>query len=122
MKEVTHRNILGKNPRKREVSIEEVCNKKKKVIFRRITSKYFVKEKQKTDSVEGLKQWICESRKHDSPRNCHVLTKIDSKTGEHKVCCKVLGTFYVIHGLTAYKIVYSNQLRIQMFMNKARVR
>jgi hypothetical protein len=122
MKELIHRNILSKNPRKREVSIEEVCNKEKKIIFRRITSKYFVKDKQKTNSSEELKRWICASRMHDKPRNCHVLTKVDSKTGEYKVCCKILGTFYAIHGLTAYKIVYSNELRIQMFVNKAGVK
>jgi hypothetical protein len=120
MKHLVYRNVLGSNPLKREVSIEETSSRARKRIIRRLTSKYFVKEKFETDSIEGLKQWIRLNRHSEHPRNCHIITMIDSKTGEYKIACKVLGVFFLICKMTVYKIVYVNHLKIQMTKERSR--
>jgi len=114
MKELVYRDILGNNPRKREISIEEINDRTESMIIRKWICKYFVKEKYGSINEEDLRGWIEMKQKSDCRRDCHILRQLDSQTGENKIICKILGDFYVIWGNMAYKIVYVNELRIQI--------
>ena len=112
MRRLVYRNILGNNPRKHEVSIEETSDRFQSKIFRKLISKYFLTDIYRSESLEELARWIRINKENDSPRDCHVMSCVDSKTGESKIVCKVLGTFYVVHERMAYKIVYINEVKI----------
>jgi hypothetical protein len=114
MKQLVYRNILGNNPRKHEVSIEEICNRSKSRISRKFSSKYFVKERYTAENIEDIKQWIRQSKRTDIAQKSHILTTINSRTAEYKIACKVMGIFYVIWGLAVYKLVYLNEIKIRM--------
>ncbi|MBD3378885.1 MAG: hypothetical protein GF408_00265 [Candidatus Omnitrophica bacterium] len=114
MKELVYRNILGSNPRKKEVSIEEVSRKSMNNVSRKWTSKYFVKEKFTAENPTKLRAWIRFMKRNGVKKNCHLLRQLDERTGENKIICKVLGEFYVAKDLTAYKIVYMNEIKIDI--------
>ncbi|MFQ5952617.1 MAG: hypothetical protein ACE5JK_04335 [Candidatus Omnitrophota bacterium] len=118
MKHLVLRNVLGHNPRKHEVSIEEISDRPRNKISRKIITKYFVKERYDSESLDDLKGWIELDRKGEKPLNCHVLTTINTRTGESKVVCKALGVFYLVYGLTVYKIVFVNEIKIQVLEEK----
>lgn len=114
MKEVIYRDILGNNPRNREVSIEETSNRIKAKVAKKWACKYFVREKYSSSRKAELQNWVEERKKRDLHRNCHILRKLDTRTGENMVICKVRGEFFVIWGRTAYDIVYVNAVRIKI--------
>jgi hypothetical protein len=112
MKRLVYRDICGSNPRKREVSIEEICDRRFSSMNRKWTCKYFVRDRYLSEREEDLNQWVEKKRSEGCRRNCHVLRTVDSRTGTNKVICKVLGEFFVVWGGTAFDIVYVNKLRI----------
>lgn len=122
MSKLVYRDILGNNPRKREVSIEEIDEVKtplgeieaKGRVSKKRICKYFVEEKFTADDLETLKEWVRAQKKNRGRNDCHVLRHIDTRTGFNKIICKVLGEIYVIKRPTVYKIVYMNELRIQI--------
>ena len=121
MKELFYKDILGDNPRKREVSMEETYNRtdisgglrKKTKFTKRWVAKYFIKEEFKSLNVSKLRSWVNKKKEEGCRRDCHILRRIDARTGENRIVCKVLGEFFVIWAGTAYKIVYVNEIRIQ---------
>ncbi len=112
MRRLVYRNILGNNPRKHEVSIEETSSRSRSKVFRKLISKYFLTDIFRSESLEELEEWIRVNKDSDSPRNCHVMSCVDSQTGESKIVCKVLGTFYAVHEKVALKVVYINEVKI----------
>ena len=122
MKQVVYRNISGNNPRKHEISIEEVSDRisshsqpmKGYKIVKKWVCKYFIKEEYSSSSVEDLHRWVGMKRREGCRKDCHVLRQFNNKTGENKIVCKVLGDFFIVAGRSAYKIVYVNELKIQM--------
>lgn len=126
MKKLVYKNIAGNNPRKREISIEEVhdwadpeeelsCSNHTMVMKKRIY-KYFLREKYVSNAPEKLRDWVQRKKEITTcHKNCHILRKVDAITGENKIVCKVLGCFFVISGNAAYKIVYINEIKIQLY-------
>ena len=123
MEELVYKDMQGNNPRKHEVSIEEISDSipseygasiAGKVSKKRIC-KYFVKERFSSKDVTVLKEWVRTKRRTGSRKDCHVIREVDTKTGANKIVCKVLGNIYVICGSTAYNIVYMNEIKIQTF-------
>lgn len=114
MKQLVYRNILGNNPRKHEVSIEEIYNRCRSRVSRKLVMKYYIKERYDASCIEEIKDWIRSNKSRDNRRNCHIMTMVDSITGECKIMCKVLGYFYVVWGLAVYKVLYVNGIKIQV--------
>ena len=114
MKKLVYRDVLGNNPRKREISIEEINDRTESKIARKWLCKYFVKEKYCSQDQETLNCWIETKQREGCRKDCHILRHVDSRTGENKIVCKVLGDLFVIWGQVAYRIVYVNELRIQL--------
>jgi len=115
MKELVYKNIDGENPRKKEVSIEESDSRFRTCVVKKWICKYFIKSRHETRSARELEQWIAKARIDSrKKRKCHILKQIDARLGETKIVCKVLGEFYAVRGLTAFKIMYVNVLKIRM--------
>lgn len=114
MKELVYRDILGNNPRKREVSIEEISKETKAKVAKKWICKYFVKEKYSSQNKHNLRAWLRLKKREQVRKDCHILREVDTRTGENKIICKVLGDFFVISGMTGYKIVYVNEIRIKV--------
>jgi hypothetical protein len=115
MKELVYKAIDGINPIKKEVSIEEIDDCVQTRIKKKWTCKYFLKSYHVSRSEVDLKKWLCSHGKDSSTvKNCHILKKMDTKTGQTKIVCKVLGEFFAVNGLTVIKIVYMNSLNINM--------
>ncbi|MDP8258083.1 MAG: hypothetical protein P9L90_01475 [Candidatus Aadella gelida] len=114
MKKLLHKDILGKNPRKHEVTVEETSDLKDSKISKRKTCKYFIRDHYSSSDTEELKEWIAEKQKVSCKKDCHVLRLSNTHTGEEKVVCKVLGDFYVVSGNTAYEVVYMNEIRLSV--------
>lgn len=130
MKHLYYCKTLGDNPKKHEVSMEEIVSideikcgfnegmrpftKENNKIANKKVCKYFVKEKYCSDDPEDLQRWVEEKRSESCRRNFHVLREINTRTGENKVICKALGDLFVICGKAAYKIVFVNEVRIKM--------
>jgi hypothetical protein len=114
MRELVYKNILGNNPRKREVSIEEVSGREQNKTSRKWVCKYFVKEIFESRSLRVVKNWISENKKRNTEHKCHILRHVDTRTGENSIVCKVLGEFYVIRGLVAFKIMYVNEIKVRI--------
>jgi len=115
MKELVYKTIDGTNPRKKEVSIEEIQDFRESHVTKKWICKYFVRSQHHSRSARDMEKWLkdAQENKHNI-KNCHILRHKDSKTGMSKVLCKVMGEFFVVRGLTAYKIVYVNSLKITM--------
>ena len=115
MKELVYRDIFGNNPRKREVSMEEIRDLTGSRIEKKWICKYFIKERFTCKDRKAIKAW---EKKRECRKDCHILREVDTETGENKIICKVLGEFFVIWGLAVYKILYINEIRIKV--NRAR--
>lgn len=114
MKKIVHRDILGYNPRKREVSVEETVYRTESRINKKRVCKYYIREKFVSEDVEELKQWIERQKKSGVKKDCHVLRNIDTRTGANKIVCKVLGEFFAVWANAAYRIFYVNELRVEL--------
>jgi len=114
MREVVYKNMSGNNPRKHEVSMEEINNNVKSKIIKKRICKYFIKARYNSPNLGNLKNWIEMQKKRGYHRHCHVLRQTDNRMGMNKIICKVLGDIFVIYRKTAYRIVYVNEVRIQV--------
>jgi len=122
MKKLVYRDMRGNNPNKHEVSVEEVCEwpdtqigfSSDSRVSRKKIYKCFVKEMYVSKKSQDLRDWVCSKKEEKCQKNCHILRQIDTKTGENKIICKVLGDFFIIYGDTAYQIVFVNEIRIQV--------
>ncbi|MFH1552380.1 MAG: hypothetical protein ABID83_01905 [Candidatus Omnitrophota bacterium] len=114
MKELVYKNIMGQNPRKREVSIEEISDRTESKVAKKWISKYFIKERYCSKNGEDLRKWINMKKKQGCRKDCHILREVNTRTGESKVVSKMLGEFFVIWAGVAYKILYVNEIRIHM--------
>jgi len=112
MKRLVYRDICGNNPRKREVSVEEISDRRESSVKRKWTCKYFIRDWYISEREEDLNRWVELRRSEGCRRNCHVLREVNSRTGTNKIICKVFGEFFVVWGGTAFNIVYVNKLRI----------
>lgn len=119
MRELLYKSISGSDPRKCEVSIEEVCDPVDNTMSKKWMCKYYVRESHTSDDIESLKHWI-RLNKEGCAKNCHILRKYDADTGENTMMCKILGEFFVVRGLTAYKVLYLNEIKIQCKMTSGR--
>lgn len=114
MKEVVYRKIFGNNPRKHEVSLEERSNRTELTVVKKKISKYFIKEKYISNSMQNLRSWVKTKKTEKVRKDCHVLRRVNTETGENKIICKILGEFFVIWGDTAYQVIYVNEIRIEI--------
>lgn len=121
MKKIVHRDILGYNPRKREVSIEETLFRNDARIQKKRVCKYFIKEKFYSEDPEVLKKWISDQKSSILKKDCHVLRNIDTRTGANKVICKVMGEFFAVWENTAYRVFYVNELKVDLRVVKEEV-
>jgi len=113
MKELVYTTIDGKNPRKKEVSIEEKQDSLKTHIYKIWKCKYFLKSKYHSRSKEDVERWLNSHQKiGSSVKNCHILKEKNSITGRSKVICKVYGEFFVVNGFSILTIAYVNSLKI----------
>jgi hypothetical protein len=114
MKKIVHRDILGHNPRKREVSVEEIVYRTEARINKKRICKYYIKSKFSSSDVTKLRGWINQQKRNGIKKDCHVLRRIDTNTGENKVVCKVVGEFFAVWGQTAYRVFYVNELKVEL--------
>ena len=114
MKKLLYRDILGTNPRKHEVSIEETFDRETARVTRKKICKYFIRQAYSSENTEDLKMWIRSKQSNENNKNCHILKQRDTDTGESTIVCKVRGDFYVVHRKTAYEITYLNEIRVQI--------
>ena len=112
MKELVYKNILGRTSRKREISIEEIYERPTCRIVKKWICKYFVREQYNSTDIEALKKWVEDKKKNGSLRNCHIMRKVDSRSGTNKVICKIMGDFYIVGRRSAYRIVFVNEVKI----------
>ena len=118
MKELFYKDIAGNNPRKREVSMEEVTNSTKKLISRKWICKYFIRERYDAADAKDLRNWIAIKKRKGVRKDCHILRHFDTRTGENKIVCKVLGDIFAVCEKTVYKIVYINEIKIEVGSKK----
>lgn len=114
MKELVYKNMSGSNPKKREVSFEEINSRNESRVSKKWVCKYFIKDKLESKDTKVLKKWVEERKKNVRANNHHIMREMDTRTGESKIVCKVLGEFFAVSGYTAYKIVYINEIRIHI--------
>ena len=115
MKELVYKTVDGMQPRKKEVSIEEIEDRKKTHITKKWVCKYFVKSSHRFPAGENVQRWLAANQHRGSNvKNCHILRHMDSHTGDVKIVCKVIGEFFVVNDLTVMKILYANSLRVHM--------
>jgi hypothetical protein len=119
MRELVYKSISGSNPRKCEVSIEEVSDPIDTTRSKKWICKYYVRDKHTAKDLKGLKDWI-HLNKEGCKKNCHILRKYNADTGENTLMCKILGEFFVVRELTAYKVLYVNEIKIQCRVTSAR--
>lgn len=120
MKTLLYRDILGDNPRKHEVSIEETIDQRNTKVSKRRTCKYFVKDCFSSPDKEKLRKWIAAKQAFPPRKDCHVIRVSDCGSGEEKIVCKVLGDFFVVWCNTAYEIVYLNEVKLSINDGKRR--
>ncbi len=107
--------IVGCNPLKKEVSIEETEVRYHAQITRKWQCKYFVKSRHHFRSQKVLETWLSVHQGSDKKvKDCHILRHVDTFTGKTDLLCKVRGEFFVVKDLTALKIVYVNSLKIHL--------
>lgn len=119
MRELVYKSISGGNPRKCEVSIEEVSDPVESTRSKKWICKYFIRDRHTAKDLNSLKEWICRNR-DGCGKDCHILKKYDVDTGENTLMCKIVGEFFVIRDFTAYKVLYLNEVKIQCMMPNTR--
>ncbi len=92
MKHLVYKNILTDSPSKHEVSLEEVHNEPDSTITKKCVSKYFIQDRYTSSRVEDIKEWVANDKKGKLQKNSHFFSRMNTRKGEHKVICKILGT------------------------------
>ncbi|MBU1657135.1 MAG: hypothetical protein KKB12_03090, partial [Candidatus Omnitrophica bacterium] len=91
MKELVYKTVDGTRPRKKEVSIEEIEDRRQMRVTKKWTCKYFVKSCQRFSPGENIQRWLTANQhRKSSVKNCYVLRHMDSCTGDVKIVCKVI--------------------------------
>ena len=114
MKKIVHREKVGSDPRKREISVDEIISRRGGTIRKRRSCKYYVRDKFYSRDIEELNEWMRERKKEGLKKNCHVFREINTKTGMNKVVCKVMGEFFAVHDGAAFKILYVNEIKMEL--------
>ncbi len=114
MKKIVHKEKVGGNPQKREISVDETIYRRGATIKKRRCCKYYVKDRFRSRDVTELRAWINENKNEGLKKNCHVFREINTSTGVNKVMCKVMGEFFAVCGETAFRIIYINEIKMEL--------
>ena len=121
MKKLVFREKTGEKPKNREVSYEEINDKSPLKVSKKWSCKHFIKEAYTSTRKQDVQDWVSMKKSAKCRKDCHLMRYYNTRTGENKIICKVLGDIFVIRGNTAYQIVYVNEFRIKVdMMNKVR--
>jgi len=120
MKKIIHRDVFGVNPRKREVSVDETMYRLGATIHKRRSGKYFIEGKMTSKNPKEIEAWIEEHKKQGLKKNCHIFRALDTETGVNKVVCKVMGEFFAVRGETVCKILYVNEIKLELDSNRVK--
>ena len=114
MREVTFKELTSLEYRKKNIFLREVFEKDGVVAKTERRAFYFIKDTTPLEESDGLKKWIDE--KHTcgpvGKRQFHILKEHNDSSGEDKVSCKILGTFYAVVGKKVYTIAFLNSFKV----------
>jgi hypothetical protein len=120
MKKIIHRDVFRSSPRKREVSVDETINRNGTMVRKKKSCKYFIRDAKKFDNLNDLENWIDQQKIQGLSKSSHVFRELNTDNGTNKVICKVMGEFFAIRKMTAFRILYVNEIKVELDTNMVR--
>jgi hypothetical protein len=115
MREVLFKNLTSVNSRKKDISLREVFVKDGVLAKTERRCFYFVKEVTPINDQDSAQEWIDIHSKNErmNKRHFHILKKHDDESGEDRVACKILGSFYAVVGKQAFNVAYLHSFKVR---------
>ncbi len=114
MRELLYKNFSSRDHKKRDVFVSETVTKNGIRACSERRCLYFIQDKIEINNATDLKKLMAIKKKNqDNHKHFHILKEHDTKAGEDKLICKLMGTFYAVVGKTIYCIVYIHSFKIK---------
>ena len=116
MRELIFKNLTTATAKKRDVSVEEIVERKGLVSSTKKRSMYFLRGVHRVKSKEELEKWLTKRKKDTNltKKFFHILRTYSDKSNEDKLICKMRGSFYIISGESVYNIVFVHMIKIKV--------
>lgn len=114
MREVVFRNLTSVNSRKKDIFLQEVFEKDGVVAKTERRCFYFIKEIVRLDKADDLQKWLDSQGGVGkvTSRQFYIFREHSDMSGEDRLLCKILGTFYVIVDNSVYTIAFLHSFRV----------
>lgn len=116
MREMIFKNLTIPKAKKRDISVEEIVERKGLISSTKKRSIYFIRDSHRIKSQGDLQEWL-EKRKKNLSLNkkfFHILRYYSDRGRKDKLMCKMRGSFYVISGESVYNIVFVHAIKIKI--------
>ena len=116
MRELIYKNLTTMASKKRDISVEEVVEKRGVVSTTKKRSLYFLRDVGEVNSKAELREWVDEHKK-TPPSNkkfFHILRNYSDKDKEDRLMCKMRGSLYVVSDQKVYDIVFVHAININV--------
>lgn len=114
MREMLFKELKSANSRKKDTVLREVFEKDGLIAKTERRCFYFVKEVKELMGEEDLQSWL-DSQGDSSPskkRHFHIMKEHKDGSGEDKIVCKIIGTFYAIVGKRVYTVAFLHSFKV----------
>ena len=114
MREVVFKNLTSVNARKKDTFLQEVFEKDGVVAKTERRCFYYIKDILHLEKQEDLQKWIDSQGGSGAvtKRQFYIFREHKDKSGEDRLLCKILGTFYVIVDSIVYTIAFLHSFRV----------
>ena len=114
MREVVYKNMLSSNSRVKNILLKEVFEKDGIVARTERRCFYYIKEVTPVREVKDLEMWVDHKNTVEplGKRQFHIVKAHSDATGEDKLICKIMGTFYAVVNTEIYTIAFLHSFKV----------
>ena len=116
MRKILFKNLTGSDNRKRDLCIREVMKKDGIIAETERRCRYFVRGKVHLEHSYGLQELETLKKEEGAWKKKHfyIIRSHNTKTGEDKLTCKVIGTLYVIVKQDVFCITFVHSFKTDL--------
>jgi hypothetical protein len=113
MREVVFKNLTSINARKKDIFLQEVFERDGVKAKTERRCFYYIKDILTLNSQEDLQEWVAKQNQSGpiTKRQFYIFREHSDSSGEDRILCKILGTFYVVVDSAVYTIAFLHSFR-----------
>lgn len=114
MRDILYQNLTSIDKRRRDLFIQELVEKDGFLTCTQKRATYLIKAQTPFKDITSMQEWVNSQneKKPATPRHIYIIRRHNTKLGEDRLICKVVGTLYIVANCVLYHVIYTHVVKI----------